>query len=274
MVGNRLLFVDDEPAIRITLPMILQQAGFEVTIAGTVAEALGYIGKQPFDVLLSDLNIGQPGDGFTVVSAMRRTQPEAATFILTGFPDFDTAVQALRGQVDDYFTKPADLQRMVAAIRERIKGPRRTPPVPAKRVSNVLRESAGRILEEWAQAAMRDPGLSRVPLPRNERTDHLPAILAELADRVDSQRFETDEEARKAARKHGSQRRQQGYNAHQIVLEARLLHGIISRILESQMLSIDLSTLISDMMHVGEGLNEQLEESVRAFEEGPVRRTA
>ena len=44
-----------------------------------------------FDVLLSDLNIGQPGDGFTVVSAMRRVQPKAATFILTGYPDFDTA---------------------------------------------------------------------------------------------------------------------------------------------------------------------------------------
>jgi DNA-binding NtrC family response regulator len=99
MTGNRLLFVDDEPAIRMTLPLILQQEGFEVTAAATVAETLEYISKEPFDVLLADLNIGQPGDGFTVISAMRRTQPQAITLILTGFPDFDTALQALRSQV-------------------------------------------------------------------------------------------------------------------------------------------------------------------------------
>jgi ActR/RegA family two-component response regulator len=39
-----------------------------------------------FDVLISDLNIGHPADGFVVVSAMRRTQPDTLTFILTGYP--------------------------------------------------------------------------------------------------------------------------------------------------------------------------------------------
>src|SRR5439155_19692937 len=88
---NRLLFVDDEPNIRLTLPAILKQEGFEVTTAATVPEALDHIIKPTFDVLLADLNIGQPGDGFTNVSAMRRTQPEALNMILTGYLDFDTA---------------------------------------------------------------------------------------------------------------------------------------------------------------------------------------
>jgi hypothetical protein len=38
--------------------------------------SLGLITERKFDVLISDLNIGHPGDGFTVVSAMRRLQPE------------------------------------------------------------------------------------------------------------------------------------------------------------------------------------------------------
>jgi DNA-binding NtrC family response regulator len=82
----KILFVDDEPGIRLTLPVILEGAGFQVVVAATVPEALSIIGTQKFDVLISDLNIGNPGDGFTVVSAMRRTQPDAVTFILTGYP--------------------------------------------------------------------------------------------------------------------------------------------------------------------------------------------
>src|SRR5207248_8028454 len=68
----RLLFVDDEPSIRTTLTQILQAEGFQVTSCATVPEAIEAINKEKFDVLISDLNVGEPGDGFTVVSAMRR----------------------------------------------------------------------------------------------------------------------------------------------------------------------------------------------------------
>ena len=135
MKRNRLLFVDDEPNIRLTLPTILKQEGFEVTTAATVPEALDHIVKRTFDVLLADLNIGQPGDGFTVVSAMRRTQPEALTLILTGYPDFDTALQALRDQVDDYLTKPADIKYLVSSVKQKLKQPLRKRPLQTKRVS-------------------------------------------------------------------------------------------------------------------------------------------
>src|SRR5580698_10993785 len=112
----RLLFVDDEPAIRITLPAILKQKGFDVMTAASVPEALNLMNAEKFEVLISDLNIGEPGDGFTVVSAMRRVQPEAATFILTGYPDFESALLAIRNQVDDYFSKPLKVPDLVAAI--------------------------------------------------------------------------------------------------------------------------------------------------------------
>src|ERR1700681_4404416 len=71
-MATRILFVDDEAGIRKTLQIILEQHGFQVTAAATVPEALEHLNHATFDVLLSDLNIGQPGDGFTVVSAMRR----------------------------------------------------------------------------------------------------------------------------------------------------------------------------------------------------------
>src|SRR3954447_14219295 len=116
----RVLFVDDEPYIRLTMPPILQMHDFEVTTCATVAEALATMQNETFDVLIADLNIGQPGDGFTVVSAMRRTQPSAVTIILTGYPAFETALQAIRSQVDDYVVKPADVAELVRLINDKL----------------------------------------------------------------------------------------------------------------------------------------------------------
>src|SRR5437660_6086608 len=120
----KLLFVDDEPTIRLTLATILEREGFEVKTAASVREALEVINKEVFDVLVADLNIGEPGDGFTVVSVMRRVQPDAVTFILTGYPDFESAIRAIRSQVDDYLTKPADIPSLVAALKHKLENPR------------------------------------------------------------------------------------------------------------------------------------------------------
>src|ERR1700746_1190797 len=96
---KRILFVDDQPSIRFTLPQVLQEYGFEVKTAGSVADSLAEINSSRFDVLLSDLNICDEGDGVARVSAMRRLQPRCVAVVLTGYPAFETAVQALRQQV-------------------------------------------------------------------------------------------------------------------------------------------------------------------------------
>jgi len=263
----RVLFVDDEPLIRTSLSAILEHEGFRVTVAATVPEALDYIRDEEFDLLLSDLNIGEPGDGFTVISAMRRSHPEVVTIILTGFPDFDTALHAIRSQVDDYLTKPADVKNLLAVIDENLRKPRRRAPVQVKRVSTVLSENANQIVENWFAAAAQDKELSRVSLSKRERIDHVPGILAELAERVDSNRFEGADEAREAARAHGQERRRQGFTASQVVAEARILHNTVSNAVQEHLLSIDMSTLTSDLMQFGESLHEQLEASIQAFDE-------
>ena len=117
----RVLFVDDEPGIRLTMPEVLRQHGFSVTAVGTVNEALAEITSAQFDVLISDLNFDHPADGFIVVSAMRRTQPNCVTLILTGYPGYETALEALRNQVDDYLIKPADVPTLVSLIEKKLK---------------------------------------------------------------------------------------------------------------------------------------------------------
>ena len=97
----RVLFVDDEPTIRETCPAILRKHAFNVSSVGTVADALSEITAAQFDVLIADMNIGEPGDGFTVVKAMREAQPNCVTLVLTGHPAAETALLAFRYQVDD-----------------------------------------------------------------------------------------------------------------------------------------------------------------------------
>jgi DNA-binding NtrC family response regulator len=117
---SRILFVDDEPNIRLTLPPVLEEHGFEVKAAATVTEALAQINASRFDVLVSDLNVGESGDGFRVVGAMREKQPGCITVILTGYPAFETAVDAIRHKVDDYVVKPVDVDVLVKSLRDKL----------------------------------------------------------------------------------------------------------------------------------------------------------
>src|ERR1700684_3173271 len=66
----RILLVDDNEMVRTSLTAVLEVNKFHVTTAANVAEALHLIDIEPFDVLLCDLHMPGPGDGFTVVSAM------------------------------------------------------------------------------------------------------------------------------------------------------------------------------------------------------------
>src|SRR3569832_1918411 len=93
--GKRILFVDDEDSIRLSLPLVLQQRGFEVKVAGSVAEAVAKIKSNTFDVLLSDLYFGEVGVGFAVVRAIREVNAQCVAIILTGYPGFETAVEGI-----------------------------------------------------------------------------------------------------------------------------------------------------------------------------------
>ena len=268
MKAARVLFVDDEPAIRATMRLVFQKEGFDVTVASTVKEALDEIAKQEFDVLLSDLNIGQPGDGFTVVSAMRRSQPKALTLIITGYPDFETALRAIRSQVDDYVTKPADLSKLMATIKEKLTHPtvRRLPNLASKRIHQIIRENKAEIVEMFIKATEENSEIAKVSLSKKQRSDHLDAFLDDLVLKLESGNPHTSATAEAGAIKHGADRQRQGYIIPQLVIEARCLQSVISGLLQKNLLAIDISSLVPDILRLGEGLNVLLETSIRSFE--------
>ncbi len=159
MRKGRILLVDDEPNIRITLPQILEMHGFDVTATATVAEALSAIQNDNFEVVLADLNIGQPGDGFTVVSAARRIHPQVVAIIITGYPAFETALQAIRSQVDDYVVKPTNVEQLVQLIENKMHDRKPHSPVQTKRVAVILRDHRDSLIEYWLNRVKDDGSL-------------------------------------------------------------------------------------------------------------------
>lgn len=265
--GNRprVLFVDDEDSIRVTLPSILKLHGFEVTAVATVAEALDEITSKRFDILIADLNIGQPGDGFTVVSAMRRTQPAAVTIIITGYPAFETALQAIRSQVDDYIVKPASVDNLLDVIQQRLE--KRIPPphVPPRRLATLLKDHLEDIIQHWLNLVKADPELLKMPITDRQRTDHIPVVIAEIVGMMEQRPGVVSNEALKDAAKHGQERRAQGFSIPQILKETRLLRRSIFEVMQANLLAVDISFLVADLMQISDSLDLQIKHSIQAY---------
>jgi DNA-binding response OmpR family regulator len=140
---KRVLFVDDEPSIRATLPVILRRYGFTVTVAATVQGAIETIQNAPFDLLLCDLNIEGQSDGFEVIRAMRQVNPDCVIIVLTGYPALDSALEGLRLHIDDYISKPASADTLVALLADKLAARQ-----PKARILTVAQDEA--VLRLWA----------------------------------------------------------------------------------------------------------------------------
>ncbi len=266
MAGTRVLFVDDEPGMRLTLPAILKMHSFEVQSAGSVAEALQHINSSQFDVLVADLNIGEPGDGFTVVSAMRRTQPNCVNIILTGYPAFESALEAIRSQVDDYLVKPCEAETLVAAIERRLTSPQPQHRLPAKRFHTFLRDNIEVIVHRTLQAMKKHRKLGALPLSDEQRIRHTREFLLSIASSLEKQdESGLGEKALAFASAHGRLRRSQGYTLPMIVDDTRLLDQTVYELVQESLLELDLSYLIIDLRRFNDNLEQTLQEALNAF---------
>jgi ActR/RegA family two-component response regulator len=259
----RVLFLDDEESIRATLPLMLEAYGFIVTPTGTVPEALRLISNEKFDVLIADLNVGHPGDGFTVVSAMRRTQPAAVNFILTGYPAFETALEAIRQQVDDYLIKPTDIELLVQTIQSKLTDRKPTHGIQPKRLPDIIEQHLDSIVEHWLTAVKKDEEISAISLSDVERQDHVPGLLRQAIGRAHGRQLAAEDTD--AAQLHGRVRRQQGYSIPLVVREARILLRAIADCVQQNLLAIEVSYLVPDMVNIWQTIATELEISVKSF---------
>ncbi len=113
---TRVLVVDDEADLRLSISTLLEAHGFEVHAVETGEQALEFVDTYRPDVLVLDIQL--PGlDGTDVLSQVRDGHPEQVAVMMTAYPTLDSAVCALQHGATDYVRKPFDNAELVEAVQ-------------------------------------------------------------------------------------------------------------------------------------------------------------
>ncbi|MCX6132931.1 MAG: response regulator [Ignavibacteriales bacterium] len=119
-MNERILVVDDEESLRLSLKFKLKSAGFDVDTAIDGEEALEKLKAKPADVVLLDINMPRMS-GIEALTIIRQTYPHTEAIMLTGFADFSTAIECLKIGAKDYLVKPVDTTELVTRLRSLVR---------------------------------------------------------------------------------------------------------------------------------------------------------
>jgi DNA-binding response OmpR family regulator len=273
MKKNRILLADDDDIARARLREDLESHGFEVAPAASVIDALRLISTQQFDVLLSDLHMPDACDGFTVVNAMRHTQPNAVTLVLSNYPVLQAAMAAILVQADQVLLKPIGFAEVTKIIKKKLAHPSSHSATNKERVAAILERDLHATIRNWMARVEQTSELTAIPLTHQERTGHLPLLLGDLVRRL---RLPPDAKSlvSRAAREHGILRRKQGYTVPMVVEESRILQVTIFNTLQNNLSSVDFATVLLDVMTIADEVDSQLKQAMLGFMENANAKSA
>lgn len=266
-ISHKVLLVDDDNAVREMMTVTLEHKGFAVVAAANVADALRLITTERFDAVITDLHMPNPGDGFTVVSAMRHSQPDALTLLVSGYPDVQSAMAAILLEPDEIIVKPFDIGRLAELLRDKISR-KPTAPTTKERVAEILQRSTGLIVEDWLARVNQNTRLARMVLSDQERTGYLRKLIDDLIVRLRSPHTTIQEDgfiSSPAAVAHGKLRRSQGYTSAMLVQESRILQVTLFGALQKNLGALDFSLLLPDVMTIADEVDSQLTQAMEGY---------
>lgn len=153
-----ILVVDDEHNIRLTLSALLSRAGYTVTTAASGEEALAMFDRQPFDLMLVDLQM--PGiNGIQVVEAIRRRSLDTVVIVLTGHGSLETAIEGLHQGIFDYMLKTSDPAQILARVTAGLSDLQR------RQRQSALLNTIGAAAQELTGKLEREDDLRSIPPP-------------------------------------------------------------------------------------------------------------
>jgi DNA-binding NtrC family response regulator len=115
----RILIVDDDENIRLTLKTILVDAGYAVDLAVNGAQAIEKTEKSSYNVALIDIRLPDM-EGVELLTKMKDNVPKTRKIMVTGFPTLQNAVTALNNDADAYIMKPVDIVKLLVTIKEQL----------------------------------------------------------------------------------------------------------------------------------------------------------
>lgn len=112
---SKLLLVDDEADFRDIMAKFFSRRKIDVETAGGCMEALDWIGKESFDVVIMDVSM--PGlDGIDCMAEIKKVQPEVEVIILTGHASINAGLIGMKKGAFDYCLKPIDFDELLEKI--------------------------------------------------------------------------------------------------------------------------------------------------------------
>ena len=112
---ERVLVVDDEPDLAESCAYFLERAGYEARTAASAPEALDLLQKESFGVVVSDVRMPRMS-GMELLSAIRQRDPDIEVLLLTGYPDLQMAVSAIKQGAFDYLAKPYGEEELIERV--------------------------------------------------------------------------------------------------------------------------------------------------------------
>jgi len=112
----RLLLIEDEPALRLTLQRRLQADGYRVDVAADGEEGLYLAREYPLDLAIVDLGLPRL-DGIQVISSLRAQGKTLPILVLTARGSWQDKVKGLEAGADDYLVKPFEYPELAARIK-------------------------------------------------------------------------------------------------------------------------------------------------------------
>ncbi len=115
----KVLVAEDEKVLRLMMAKLLQISGYKVYTCSDGLQALELIGKESFDLIVTDMMM--PGaNGMEVLRATRRRQPRTKVIIITGTPSSETLLEAKREGAYAYLRKPFQLKHFLSVLKDAI----------------------------------------------------------------------------------------------------------------------------------------------------------
>ena len=113
--GLRVLVVEDNPAIRSSLAILLEREGFDVVAVAEFHRALELIGREIFDTLITDLDL-PGGTGVDLLLRAKLIRPRMRSILMTGYGCSAVRKQASELGLSAYLEKPFDPQELLNAL--------------------------------------------------------------------------------------------------------------------------------------------------------------
>jgi DNA-binding NtrC family response regulator len=114
---TRILVCEDDKVARELLVEILDREGYQVEAHATGDEAVARAGKQDYDLVISDVRMGEGAGGMEVLAAFQKAAQQTPVILITAFGDVSGAMQAIQKGAYDYVSKPFNVTELSETVR-------------------------------------------------------------------------------------------------------------------------------------------------------------